>query len=54
MGMEGAENISKYLDNMTSENIDITEALSAKEYFTLHSGYIMIANLMLLISRMIL
>ena len=39
MGMEGAENISKYLDNMTAENIDITEALSAKEYFTYyHEG----------------
>lgn len=34
MGMKGAENISKYLESITAENIDITEALAAKEYFS--------------------
>lgn len=34
MGMKGAENISKYLESITAENIDINEALAAKEYFS--------------------
>lgn len=39
MGMKGAENISKYLESMTTENVDITEALAAKEYFSYyHEG----------------
>jgi len=39
MGMKGAENISKYLESITAENVDITEALAAKEYFSYyHEG----------------
>lgn len=39
MGMKGEENISKYLESMTTENVDITEALAAKEYFSYyHEG----------------
>ena len=39
MGMNGAENISKYLESITAENVDITEALAAKEYFSYyHEG----------------
>ena len=39
MGMKGAENISEYLESMTTENIDISEALAAKEYFSYyHEG----------------
>ena len=39
MGMKGAENISKYLENITAENVDISEALAAKEYFSYyHEG----------------
>ena len=39
MGIKGAENISKYLESVTTENVDITEALAAKEYFSYyHEG----------------
>ena len=39
MGIIGAENISKYLERMTIENVDILEALAAKEYFSyFHKG----------------
>lgn len=39
MGMKGAENISKYLERITLENIDATEAVAAKEYFSYyHEG----------------
>lgn len=39
MGMSGAENVSKYLDNISKENVDITEALAAKDYFAYyHEG----------------
>ena len=41
MGMNGAENIIKYLESITAENVDITEALAAKEYFSYyHEGLI--------------
>ena len=35
MGTKGAENISKCLDGITTENVDITEALAATYY---HEG----------------
>ena len=39
MGMSGAENVSKYLDDISKENVDITEALAAKDYFAYyHEG----------------
>ena len=39
MGMKGAEKISKYLESLTAENVDVTEALAAKEYFSYyHEG----------------
>lgn len=38
MGMKGAENISKYLESITAENIVITEALAAKEYFSYYGA----------------
>lgn len=39
IGTEGAENISKYLNEISDNNIDIVEALAAKEYFTYyHEG----------------
>ena len=34
MGMNGVENISKYLESITAENVDIIEALAPKEYFS--------------------
>ena len=33
MGMESAEKVSKYLDSISTSNVDIVEALAAKEYF---------------------
>lgn len=40
MGMCGAENVAKYLDDISKENIDITEALAAKDYFAYyHEGF---------------
>ena len=33
MGMSGAEKVSKYLDDIYKENVNITEALAAKDYF---------------------
>ena len=39
MGMNGAENVTKYLDDISKENVDITEALAAKDYFAYyHEG----------------
>lgn len=39
MGIDGAEKISGYLENMTLGNVDIIEALAAKEYFSFyHEG----------------
>lgn len=39
MGMEGAEKVSKYLDSISTSNVDIVEALAAKEYFSYyHEG----------------
>lgn len=39
MGMKGAETFSKYLDGISTENVDISEALAAKEYFAYyHEG----------------
>lgn len=39
MGMKGAEVIGKYLDNISADNVDITEALAAKDYFAYyHEG----------------
>ena len=34
MGMESAEKVSKYLDSISTSNVDIVEALAAKEYFS--------------------
>lgn len=39
MGMSGAEMIFRYIDNISPDNIDATEALAAKEYFSYyHEG----------------
>lgn len=39
MGMNGVESISKYSDDLSSDNVDIAEALAAKEYFSYyHEG----------------
>lgn len=39
MGLKGAEEISKYADTVTEDNVDYNEALAAKEYFEFyHEG----------------
>lgn len=39
MGMEGSDVVAKYIDKITSENVDISEASAAKEYFShYHEG----------------
>ena len=39
LGKSGAEKVSKYLDDISIDNIDSTEALAAKEYFSYyHEG----------------
>lgn len=39
LGLNGAENISRYADFLTKENVDRNEALAAKEYFSCyHNG----------------
>lgn len=39
LGLEGAEKIASYTENLTTENVDINESLSAKDYFSFyHTG----------------
>ena len=39
LGLEGAEQIIGYIDELTEKNVDINEALAAKEYFSCyHEG----------------
>lgn len=39
MGMNGAEEVGKYVCKLSGENVDISEALAAKEYFSYyHKG----------------
>lgn len=39
MGMDGSEVVGRYVDNVTIDNVDIMEALAAKEYFSYyHEG----------------
>ena len=39
MGLDGAENLAKYIDSVNGKNVDYCEAISAKEYFEFyHEG----------------
>lgn len=39
MGMDGSEVVGRYVNNVTIDNVDIMEALAAKEYFSYyHEG----------------